>query len=387
MPDFTRGRWRTNTPIFMRGEPQPITPMPPPPPPTMTGIVLSLPHRRGNPRNSEGAFVDLADGRILFAYTKFIGKAWGDHGTAVIAARFSDERADVVAAGPRPDSARGPMQRDERLSPRLQDGSIGLFSMRKNSLSDCIPYLRKSSDEGRTWSKAVRCIPAPGYFVLNNDRVIQLGAGRLVLPAAFHRGKSRPGTSTTDSLNRGASPFFFISDDSGRTWREARDWWALPRRSGSGLQEPGVVELPNGSLYAWCRTDIGRQWEMVSRDGGETWTRPRPSPFCSPNSPLSIKHIPQIDTYLAVWNDHRPAGTRSPPERFIHGAAPHWSAALGDPADPSWSDPAHPRGRSRPGFCYTAIHPTRDAVLLAYCCGGRGSTVLQDLCIRRIGGN
>ena len=37
------------------------------------------------------------------------------------------------------------------------------------------------------WSKAVRCIPAPGYFVLNNDRVVQLSTGRLVLPAAFHR--------------------------------------------------------------------------------------------------------------------------------------------------------------------------------------------------------
>jgi hypothetical protein len=29
-------------------------------------IVLYLPHRRNNPRNSEGAFVTLSDGRILF---------------------------------------------------------------------------------------------------------------------------------------------------------------------------------------------------------------------------------------------------------------------------------------------------------------------------------
>ena len=38
----------------------------------------------------------------------------------------------------------------------------------------------------------------------------------------------------------------------------------------------------------------------------------------------------------------------------------------------------------RRGFCYTAIHFTPDAVLLAYCCGGVGGGVLQDLCIRRI---
>jgi len=37
------------------------------------------------------------------------------------------------------------------------------------------------------------------------------------------------------------------------------------------------------------------------------------------------------------------------------------------------------------GFCYTAIHGTGDAVLLAYCCGGgERRRVLQDLCIRRI---
>ena len=42
------------------------------------------------------------------------------------------------------------------------------------------------------------------------------------------------------------------------------------------------------------------------------------------------------------------------------------------------SDPAR-------GFCYTAIHPMDDAILLAYCCGGgKKSAVLQDLCIRRV---
>ena len=38
----------------------------------------------------------------------------------------------------------------------------------------------------------------------------------------------------------------------------------------------------------------------------------------------------------------------------------------------------------RRGFCYIAVHFTEDAVLLAYCCGGRCSGVLQDSCIRRI---
>ena len=36
------------------------------------------------------------------------------------------------------------------------------------------------------------------------------------------------------------------------------------------------------------------------------------------------------------------------------------------------------------GFCYTAIHCPADAVLLAYCCGGGKTGVLQDSRIRRI---
>ena len=35
---------------------------------TPSGIVLDLPHGPGNPRNSEGSFAALKNGRILFAY-------------------------------------------------------------------------------------------------------------------------------------------------------------------------------------------------------------------------------------------------------------------------------------------------------------------------------
>lgn len=59
--------------------------------------------------------------------------------------------------------------------------------------------------------------------------------------------------------------------------------------SSSGLQEPGVVELKNGVLWAWARTDLGRQYEMFSMDGGEHWSDSQPSWFTGPCSPLSVK--------------------------------------------------------------------------------------------------
>ncbi|MEZ5278589.1 MAG: sialidase family protein [Opitutaceae bacterium] len=358
----------------------------------MSSLTLSLPHRPGNPRNSEGAFLDLADGGILFAYTRFTGSSWGDHASAVIAARISRDGGRTWSRRDRTIvQAEGRCNVMSVSLLRMNDGAIGLFTIRKNSLNDCVPYLRRSRDEGRTWSRPVRCIPAPGYWVVNNDRVIRLQSGRLILPAALHRSKKQSREIDYTSFESRGLAFFFLSDDDGRTWREARDWWALPRRSGSGLQEPGAVELPDGSLYAWCRTDIGRQWEMRSRDGGETWSRPRPSPFHSPNAPLSIKRIPRLNTHLAIWNDHHPdRWTAETHAESKYQPNTSWgrtplAAALGEPGTHQWTTPILIEDDPDRGFCYTAIHPTRDAVLLAYCCGGRGSAVLQDLCIRRIG--
>lgn len=58
-------------------------------------IVLSLPHRHGNARNSEGSFVALKDGRIMFAWTRYRGDSWADEAywgrTPLVAAISKDE--------------------------------------------------------------------------------------------------------------------------------------------------------------------------------------------------------------------------------------------------------------------------------------------------------
>src|SRR6187399_2326094 len=49
-----------------------------------------LPPGPGNPRNSEGAFVTLKDGRILFVYTHFTGGRL-DHAAAHLVSRVSTD--------------------------------------------------------------------------------------------------------------------------------------------------------------------------------------------------------------------------------------------------------------------------------------------------------
>ena len=328
--------------------------------------------------------IALADGRVLFVYTRYYGSSWNDNAPATISALHSRDGGRTWSK-----RSRVLVENDDGfivMSPsllRLDDQRIGLFYLKKNNLQDCRLFLRTSNDEGRTWSDAEKCIPAPGYFVVNNDRVVRLKGGRLIIPAAYHRPKIVGETTTSLGCDWRAITLFYYSDDGGRTWGESEDWWGLPVENQSGLQEPGLVELKDGTLYAWARTDTGRQWEMTSRDQGMTWSPPKASKFLSPCSALSIKRIPTTGDLLAVWNDHSQKWKLGLPFRSSWARTP-LVVAISSNEGKSWKHAKLLENDRHRGFCYTAIYFDRDAVLLAYCCGGVGSGVLQDLCIRRV---
>ena len=142
-------------------------------------------------RRGEGDFVALADGRLLFLYSRFTVMTDGDQSPAHIASRAS-------ADGGRTWSGEGQtlFENEDGMNLmsvsllRLQDGRIALFYMRKNSMSDCRPVVRFSADDAETWSEEQSVIPEEdiGYYVLNNDRVVQLRSGRLVAPVSLHHG-------------------------------------------------------------------------------------------------------------------------------------------------------------------------------------------------------
>jgi sialidase-1 len=347
-------------------------------------IVLDLDTSPANPRNSEGAFMELRDGRLMFAYTRFTGGG-DDNASADVAAITS---ADGGLTWPMPPEIIVKNDAAENVMSvsllRLQDGRIALFYLKKNGLDDCRLWLRLSSDEAKSWGPATLAIPAPGYFVVNNDRVIQLKNGRLVAPAAFHRLKGEDAKDMKNFDPR-AIAVFFLSDDAGRTWRESASWWALPTVSRTGLQEPGAVELRDGTIYGWARTDQGCQYEMTSKDGGDTWTSPMPSPFKSPNSPLSLKRIPATGALLAVWNDHS-GRFPSPKDHALYGGRTPLVSAVSRDEGKSWEHFKEVEADPLAGYCYTAIHFLGEHAFLAYWMGeSKGGAAVTRLRIRRIG--
>jgi len=339
-------------------------------------VVLNLEPTQALPRLSEGGFVTLKSGRILFIYTQFYGGA-ADESAARLAGIYSDDRGRTWSA-PKTiiENEAGNNVMSVSLL-RLRSGKIALFYLRKNSWLDCRPYLRVSTDESVTWSPPKLVVEAPGYFVLNNDRVVQLGTGRLIVPVAFHRSRAEDSRSSRSFDGRGIALWYY-SDDEGLSWREADTWWALPTPSAAGLQEPGVVELADGRLWSWARTDQGVQFGFISTDKGESWTAPAPTSLKSPLSPASIERLPGSVDLLAIFNDH--SGTFP----FVKDKRTPLVAAISSDNGQSW--PIRKLIESGPDgwYCYTAVHFVEGTVLLAYCAGDSKVGGLNRLRIRRI---
>lgn len=333
-------------------------------------ITLDLSPGLGNPRNSEGAFYSLPDGRIVFCYSKFIGDSASDDGYSCIAWRISNDLGETWS--------------DDRILYRtedhqaknimsvsflnMQNNDIGLFYAIRKGWHDTRLHLRRSSDQGQTWSEAVSCIPSLGYYVTNCDRVIRLSNGRILVPANLHRMK---GLDTEDwaSFDGRGIPCLFYSDDDGRSWHEGNSYCiATMPHSKSGLQESGLLELNSGAVWQWMRTDLGRQYEAFSVDGGDTWTPPAPSRFTAPNSPLSIKRIPIDNRLLAIWNPIPNYNGRAN-SKAGWGRTPLVMATSSDDGK-TWTEPVVIENDPEHGYCYTAIHFHDDFVLLSYCAGG-----------------
>jgi len=366
-------------------------------------VVLQLDPTPDNPRNSEGAFITLRDGRILFAYTRFTGGG-DDFARSDIAATESSDGGRTWSEPRIIVPNRGEQNTMSVTMLRLHDGRIFFSYCTKDGMGglpygNCRPWALFSDDEAETWSEPIGITQVHGYYVQNNDRIVQLSQdnphapGRFIAPLAYHRISSYDPETDHMEMESGLV-MWRVSDDNGATWHESDSWWALPVVSGSGLQEPGLIELRDGTISCWSRTDTGNQWGSTSTDGGTTWTPFEPlDDFVSPCSPLSIKRVPEgsgdaSGQLLAVWNDHSGRWDLPRPPKESWGRTP-LIAALSDDDGRTWRHHRILEDDPDSGYCYTAIHFVDDAdgpaALLAYCAGGKATgSVLNTLRMRRL---
>jgi Neuraminidase (sialidase) len=320
--------------------------------------LLLLAPGPNNPRNSEGDFVKLKNGSILFIYSHYTGNSASDHATAYLASRISKDGGKTWSTEDKLEvEQEGTMNVMSVSLLRLQNGKIALFYLRKNSVYDCTPMVRFSEDEALSWSNPIQCITNQiGYFVLNNNRVIQLSSGRLLFAVALHQ------TFSEKVWHNAGQLYSYYSDDNGITWQQGVE---VPTDKNTMTQEPGLVELKDKSILMLIRTNQGVQYQSKSVDGGIHWSIITPTNIASPLSPATIVRIPSTKDLMLVWNNNdgnNPAlkGKRTP-----------LSVAISKDEGVTWEKVKNIETNPDGWYCYTAIHFEKRAILLSYCAGSQ----------------
>lgn len=324
-----------------------------------------------NQRNSEGDFISIDNDKVLFAYSRFSGQNHHDHDPSNIAtvvydlnSYTFDSNAEIVKKA----SDFGVQNLMSVSLLRMLNGDIGMFYIKKLPNLKSQIMLSRSNDNGKTFYEDHVCCPVvfDGYYILNNNRVIRLSNNRIIIPLACHMTSCIDGKLYFDE--RG-TVYFYYSDDDGYTWNRASTMLTLPStHTKTGLQEPGVIELPNGVLYAYFRTDQMLQYESFSYDAGVNWTFAQPSKFSSPDSPMKIAKNPYSNKYYAIWNPI-PIYNGKVKERYVWGRTPLVIAQSDNGID--FSEPEIIEDDPLRGFCYPSVFFIDEkTMLLSYCSGG-----------------
>ncbi len=320
----------------------------------------------GNPRHTEADILVRRDGSLLVAWSDFYAGSRDDAPARISAAVSNDGGRTWQARATLQENTGGANVMSVSFV-RSRTGDVLFFFLQKNSLTDLKAYVRRSTDDARTWGEPVLVTADPGYHVMNNARVIQLRSGRLLAPVASTK---QVGTKNDDFRTS-----VYLSDDDGRTWRRSRTLLSAPKR---GAMEPGLVELKDGRVMQIIRTQTGFIWRSFSSDGGETWTDASPWDIESPESPATLAVTPGGD-WLLVWN---PKVVWSNPEKTVlganHGGArtPLASMVSADEGR-TWSRPRNLEGNPESTFAYTSVTFHDGRALLTYYDFPKGGKLLS----------
>ena len=328
--------------------------------------LLVIAPSKDNPRNGEADIIELKDGRLVLVYTRFV-TGGSDHSPADLALRLSGDRGktwsdDRILV---PNEAQRNVMSVSLLREK-KSGDLLVFYLRKNnSDDDCLLYVRRSNDELGTVGEPVLATPIPGYQVVNNDRVIQLSGGRLLVASAHH-------TNAQGKFTGRGVPIGYYSDDGGRSWKAGTPVFPLREPPPLYLQEPGLVELKDGRIWMFMRTNHGCQYGCFSADQGQSWTKPGPiEALASPCSPATIERIPWTGDLICVWNDHTgwhnhpPGSQRSP-----------LAMTISKDDGLTWTKSRILDGQRKASYCYMSLTFLDDRLLISYYAPG-GMKVLS----------
>ena len=241
-------------------------------------------------RGNNGDLLESKDGSIVMSFT-------GDAG--IMATRSTDKgktwgEPTVLVPKPEP-PAKGRYCHPSFL--RLKNGEILLayiYSTHPATPYFAHNYVRRSADEGKTWSEQFVMTPHPGYVLVHNDRLFTMSTGRIVAMAEY----KAHFPSTRD--HNGYVGLAFYSDDNGHSWHASKN---VVDMMPVEVQEADGVELKDGRVMMFARTYSGFPVRAWSSDGGETWSKgERIAELKMPYAGLpTVRRIPSTGDLLFIW--------------------------------------------------------------------------------------
>ncbi|WP_035899787.1 sialidase family protein [Leeuwenhoekiella sp. MAR_2009_132] len=165
-----------------------------------------------------------------------------------------------------------------------QQQELLLFYKEGPSPSSWWGMLKRSNDDGKTWSDAIR-LPE-GILGPIKNKPIQLDSGVIVSPSSI---ESEDGNTWKSHVE--------LSSDQGKTWQRV----AIPSADSVKVIQPTLVQLKKGTLKALLRSDQNYVLESISTDAGKSWSVAKPGTVLNPNSGIDAVTL-DGGGFLLVYN-------------------------------------------------------------------------------------
>ena len=240
------------------------------------GYAEALLPAGGNPTSHAPSLLELKNGDLLCAW--FAGTYEGGSDVHIICSRLKhgatqwEEPVNISN-----DPERSEQNPSLFLAPNdevwaMYTAQLGRQPGKDNMQFTSVIRRQKSVDGGQTWSEPETVFPREGSFCRQPIQI--LSNGRWIF-GNWQCTDSPEGLSGDPSV-------FQISDDAGMTWHQ------VDMPNSRGRVHPNVVELDNGHLAAFMRSrNADFIYRSESRDWGNSWSTPVPTPLPNNNSSIS----------------------------------------------------------------------------------------------------
>ncbi len=176
-----------------------------------------------------------------------------------------------------------------------------------NDIKKAWTLMIKSTDNGGTWSQPKELFIPRQYTPGKQHNGIKLRDGTYAMGISWDLWAEKNMNARTEGEMDLASGLLLSLD--GDNWTLHGELHAPMHdkvRPGftNGLAEPSIVQLDNGEILMVLRHGSTHHYEARSKDGGLTWSKPKPSSLTGSNTPTALWRLEGQNEIVAVWNSN-----------------------------------------------------------------------------------